>query len=190
LERINFQEPETISKKFLEMKPKYSIPAIAKGDFTLIEGAAINLYLIENYGKNNSILPANGVEKAKALEWYLLTNATLHPAFSREFKALMFDKNTAEGKAAQVFALSTRKGVQDLLDVAERQLNETKFLTGETLTIADISLTVILNWTNFLPKEPKEFVLGSKTRSLMNTVSSLPAFQKSLQEEGIEYPVF
>lgn len=189
LEKVDLKNPSSVPPAFFEIKPKYSVPAITKGDFSLIEGAAIALHLFEE--KPDDLLPSKGLERSKALQWYIFTNATLHPAFGKEWKAAMFvGQNTDEAKAYASLAPMNRKGVQDLLDMVETQLNKTKFLAGEKMTIADIAFTVITNWVNFLPKEPKEFVLGPKTRELMNTVSALPAFQKSLQEEGIEFIKF
>jgi glutathione S-transferase len=163
------------SPDFLKLNPRGQIPLLVVDGEPVKEGAAIITWLLDTHG--SPLLPKSGIERAKALEWLMWGNASLHPACSRMFwlNKLTLDETTKTELAKVITAQ-----IQSLWDEAETRLGGHKYLAGESLTAADILITVIANWG--LP-----VTLGPNVKRLIKEVSARPAYQKALKTEEIEY---
>lgn len=164
--------------EFLTVNPRGAVPVLVENGEALREGAAIMMHLCEKH--NSDLLPASGTDRAKALEWLMFCNASLHPAYSRAFGAL---RMTLDAQVKDQLLSAAKDNIRKLLDICEMQLAETKYLAGGNMTVADILLTVITNWK--LNNERIE--LGPNTLRLVREISARPAYQKALGEEGVEY---
>jgi glutathione S-transferase len=167
----------TRTPEFLKINPFGGIPVLAEDDNTISEGGAIITYLCDKH--NSPLLPKSGWERAVALKWLMFANSTLHPAYSRTFwisKNLPQDQQDAALKIA-------RTQIQTLWDTIEAQLEKqgTPYLAGKDVTAGDILVTVIANWN------PQNYKFGPKTKALLKSVSTRPAYQKALETEQVEY---
>lgn len=179
LENVAVPTGQSKSPEFLKINPRGAVPVLKIDDFILREGAAILTYLLDN--NKNSLLPTQGLERAKALEWLAFANSTLHPTYSR-----CFFMHRVLGDKAQQNELykPTIKQIQNYWDEIEEQLNKGDYLCGNNCTIADILVTVIANWS-FYFKEPITF--GPKTKAFFTRIISRPSFVKALEVEGVNY---
>ena len=167
------------SAKLLEVNPRGAVPVLKIDDFILREGAAILIYLLDE--NKSELLPQSGLERAKALEWLAFANSTLHPAYSR----LFFQRRVLGDKASEnpLYKPSFEQ-VQKYWNEIEEQLNKAQFVCGDKITIADILLTIIANWS-FYFKEPINF--GVKTKEFFSKIIVRPSFQKALEVENVIY---
>ncbi len=168
--------------EFLKVNPRGTVPTLVTEGTALLEGAAIITYLCEKH--KSPLLPASGIERAKALQWLAFANATLHPAYGRFFWSASNPGLDEATKTA--VGLAAADTVQTLWNDVEAQLEKTTYLAGSTLTAGDILLTVIANWS---PRLPKPIKFGPKTSKLLREVSSRPSYQAVLKAEGGEYKV-
>lgn len=162
--------------EFLKLNPRGQIPLLIVDGEPVKEGAAILTYLVDTHDSAGVLMPKSGVPRAKALEWLMWCNASLHPACSKVFwlsKAGLEDSVKAE--LSKIFAGQ----VQALWDEADARLAKTKYLAGDSITVADILLAVIANWGVGVP--------GSNIKRVLKEVSTRPAYQKALQVEDISY---
>lgn len=160
---------------FLKLNPRGQVPLLLVDGESVKEGAAIITYLLDTHA--NDLMPTSGIARAKALEWLMWCNASLHPACTRMF---WLNKQTLdEATKAQLVPLFLA-GIQTLWDEADARLATTKYLAGDKVTAADILLSVIANWG--LP-----VTLGANVKRVLKDVSSRPAYQKTLAAEKIEY---
>ena len=172
--------------EYLALNARGTVPMLLDNGHYIREGVAILLHLFEKH--KTSLLPEKGIERTVALEWLTFCNATLHPAMSRVFPLLAttLDANVKE----TALALAMDNAAAKWQDV-ETRLSESKYLAGEKLTVADILMTVIANWTaninSKLPAVTQKFALGPNTKRLLKEVSSLPSYQKALEAEQLEY---
>jgi glutathione S-transferase len=169
------------STEILKVNPRGAVPVLEIDGFILKEGVAILTYLLDNNA--NSLLPKEGLKRAKALEWLCFANATLHPAYSR----LFFARAVLGEKASQndLYAPSI-KAIQNYWNEIEKHLTSNQYLCGDDFTVADILVTVIANWSgNF--KGPINF--GEKTKDYFSRVIARPAFAKALTAEDVVYQV-
>lgn len=180
-EAINtsIQDGKTRDATFLALNPRGQVPVLVDGDLPIREGGAILTYLLDK--EKSPLLPASGPARATALEWLMWGNATLHPAYSRNF---WLGRTVTDEAQKQTLQAAGLEGIKKLWDEAEARLAKQPFLAGNECTIGDILMTVIANWNGWLP-QPISF--GPNVTRVLKAVSSRPAYQKAMQAEGIEY---
>ncbi len=164
------------SPAYLKMNPRGNVPFITEDGKGLAEGAAIITYLCDKEGK---LLPKSGYERAKALQWLMFANSTLHPAYGRTF---WIGANVPQ--AAQEESLkNARAQIQQLWDYVEAELEKagTTYLCGNEPTAADFLISTIANWN------AQAYQFGAKTKALFKNISARPSYQKALSVEKIEY---
>ena len=176
---VSLQEGKNREPDFLKINPRGQVPVLQDGHHVIREGAAILIYLLEK--EKNALLPASGPERAKALEWLMWANATLHPTYGRYFWLGRNVKDEAQKKA---LTAATEEQIRKLWDEAEHHLGNHKFLAGDHATVGDILMTVIANWNGWLA-QPIAF--GPHVKRVLKQISARPAYQKALQTEGVEY---
>ncbi len=181
-ELVNGKNPDgSKSAELLEVNPRGAVPVLKIDDVILREGAAILMYLLDNH--QNSLLPKEGLKRAKALEWLCFANSTLHPAYSR-----LFFLHRALGEKAEeneLYPISIA-AVQKYWDEIEAHLGNNEYLCGDNVTVADILVTVIANWSPMF-KKPINF--GAKTKEYFSKIIARPSFASALENEGVEYKV-
>lgn len=164
------------SPEYLKLNPRGNVPFLVEDGQGMGEGGAIIVYLCDRHG--SPLLPREGRERAKALQWLMFANATLHPAYARTFwinANLPEDQRDGALKAA-------RAQIQKLWDEVEAQLAAGgPYICGKDITAGDILLSVIANWN------PAAYKFGPNTKALLGAVSSRPAYRKALAAENVEY---
>lgn len=161
------------SPEYLKINPRGNVPYIIEDGKGMGEGGAILTYLCDKEGK---LLPQDGFERGKALQWLMFANSTLHPAYGRTFwinSNLPEDQREAALKAA-------RSQIQDLWNYVEEQLAG-PYCCGNEPTAADFLITTIANWN------PSAYTFGPKCKALFKNISARPSYQKALSAEAVEY---
>lgn len=178
--QIATSKGEQFSAEFQKINPRAQVPVlVVDGKETIREGAAIIMWLCEKHQSN--WLPAAGTPtRAKALEWVMYLNSSLHPKFGTVFKP---DRYTENKDAQQELKQNGYANIQKGFDEIEEQLGKTPYLCGNDFTVADVLCAVIARWTNGFNGAVK---LGSKTQALVKTVEQNPAFQKAVTAESAE----
>lgn len=162
---------------FLKLNPRGQIPLLIVDGEPVKEGAAIITYLLDTHA--NDLMPKSGIERAKALEWLMWCNASLHPACSKIFGLKKPSADVLDAKAKEDLQKLFLSQVQDLWNEADARLAQTKYLAGEKVTAADILMAVIANWGVGTP--------GANVKRVLKDVVARPAYQKALAVEQIEY---
>lgn len=159
--------------EFLAANSRGQVPVlVTPTGQTIREGAAVLTYLCETH--NSPLLPTSGAARALAQEWLAFANSTMHPAYGTYF-FLNAQKAPAELIDAAIARINT------LWADVEKQLGTSTFIAGNSMTIADILLTVIANWLH------DKTTFGPKTKQLFATISALPSYQKALTTEQVTY---
>lgn len=169
------QQSDLKAPEFLALNPRGQVPLLVIDGVPVKEGAAMILYLLDTHG--SPLMPKSGMERAKALEWLMWCNASLHPACGKMF---WLNKLTLDEKAKDDLTKATLAQVQALWDEADQRLATTHYLAGDSITAADILLAVIANWG--LP-----VTLGANVKRVLKDVVARPAYQAALKAEEIEY---
>ena len=125
-------------RSYLEINPKGSVPALEldNGE-VLTENAVVLQYLGDRAGSD--VLPSVGsFRRYRVLEMVNFITTELHKSFAPVF-------NREAGEETKRFF---RDQIRHKLDYVEKKIGEGPFALGDTLTIADPYLFVIIRWTD------------------------------------------
>ena len=132
---IALGSPDLRSVEYLAINPNAKIPAIrhlngSDGPVTVFESGAILLYLADKFGK---FLPASGPERTEALNWLFWLQGAA-PYLGGGFGHFYAYAPEKYEYPINRFAMEVKRQLH-LLDT---RLGETRYLGGDTYTIADI----------------------------------------------------
>lgn len=161
---------------FLAANPRGQVPVLVTADGTTIrEGAAIISWLCDTHP--SALWPTTGAARAAALEWLAFANSTLHPAYGT---AMMLKRMNASAELQQ----AQHQKITALWQEVETRLGTSTFICGDSLTPADILLTVIANWQSYI-SQPVTF--GPNCKRLFQTVAARASYQQALSAEHVTY---
>jgi glutathione S-transferase len=174
--RATIGDPGNIDQELHKVNPRNQVPVLVEDGKPILEGGAMITYLCDKHPSD--LMPKSGYERAQALQWLMFGNATLHVGYS---KAAFVKRN---GGSDELFNKACEQ-IQGMWDQIEASLASSgkPYLCGDKVTAGDILITVIANW-GFLGVS---FNFGPKTKALLKSVSSRPAYQKALTAEQVEY---
>lgn len=159
---------------FNTINTKGYVPAmrLANGE-TLTEGAAISAFLADNKPDTGLAPRAGTLERARVNEWLVFINSEVHKTLGGLFNPAV----TEDQKKALVERFATR------LDYVEKSLSDGRaYLTGDTFTIADPYLFVVVNWTNMLGIDIGKW---THVKAFQARVAARPHTQAAMKAEGL-----
>ena len=156
---------------FLRVNPRGYVPALQLDDGSVIvEGPAIVQYLADR-NPSAGLAPGPADRKRYDLQsWLTFIGTEVHKQFSP-----LFNPNSAEAqKAASVQALKGR------FAYLEKELGTRPYLMGDTYTVADAYLFVVLSWAAYVKLE-----LSPTLQAYQGRIAARPAVQAALKAEGL-----
>ena len=156
---------------FLQINPRGYVPALQLDDGSvLVEGPAIVQYLADrNPAAGLAPAPTDG-KRYELQGWLTFIGTEVHKQFIP-----LFNPNSAEvQKTASVQALKGR------FAYLEKELGSRPYLMGDTYTIADAYLFVVLSWGAYVNVE-----LNPVLQAYQGRIASRPAVQAALKAEGL-----
>ena len=132
---VSSHDGGTRSEAYLAMNPNGMVPLLELDDGRLLaESNAILLHL----GEGTRFVPQDAYARALACQWLFFEQYSHEPYIAVRKAILTVPRRAAEATPERL-ALTLERG-NKALRVMERQLGETPFLAGGTLSVADISL--------------------------------------------------
>lgn len=156
------------------INPKGYVPALEIDGAVITENAAILQYLADT-NQTARLAPANGtLERAYLQQWLNFTSSELHKAYSPYFSG-----RAPEGveKEAVDAKLARRIG-----DVEVGLADGRSFILGESFTVADAYLFVVLNWSNFIGLDLARW---PHVAAYVSRVAMRPAVRTAMLREGL-----
>jgi len=174
LEQVNLAEHKTATgQDYMAVNPKGYVPALRLDDGSILtEGPAIVQYLADQKPASGLAPAAGTIDRYRLQEWLTFIGTELHKSFSPLFNKASSDdvKNTAK--------TSINKRLAWLND----QLAGRQYLMGGKFTVADAYAFTIVNWTNFVGIDLKDYPnLGA----YMARVGGRPKVHEALKAEGL-----
>ena len=121
--------------EYLAINPMGKVPALADGDATLAEAAAICAYVAERYPEAKLAPPLGDPKRAKYLYWLFFSPGCIEPAIVQLATKIEINPVAAGwGEAQRVF---------DVLDAA---LSKGPWLLGDSFSAADVMIGSGLNY--------------------------------------------
>lgn len=126
----------TSSDEFLAINPMGKVPLLELEDGrTIGESDAILFYLAEG----TPLLPNDRYERAKCLQWMFFEQYYHEPSIAVRMAIFNYEDRAHLREDKTLMNNLLRSGSK-ALHIMEEQLDEAKFITGNTFTVADICL--------------------------------------------------
>jgi glutathione S-transferase len=137
LKLLNLMAGEHLKPEFIKINPQHTIPTLVDGGFALWESRAIMAYLVEKYGKDDSLYPKEPKARAVVNQRLYFDMGTLYQRFADYYYPQLFAKQPADPEKF--------KKMEDGFEFLNTFLETSKFAAGDHLTIADISLVATVS---------------------------------------------
>ncbi len=166
---IDLLKGEQRKSEFLSITPFGKAPVLVDGNFKLSESNAIMKYLCKK--SKSDLYPSDLEKQAEVDMWcdFIAQHLTM-----QAYAKVMFNKVVAPRIGVEPDQRSIKEGYEFIgkyLTLIEENLNKTKFLTGDKMTIADISLLATI--------DPSELIEVN-----LKTYPKLTAWRDSLKAQS------
>lgn len=157
------------------VNPRGYVPALELADGSVLtENPAILQYLVDTQPDSVLAVAQGPFERARQQEWLSFISSELHKAFSPYFRG-----RPLEGVEKEQVDAKLARRIGDV----ERGLSDGRnFILGDSFTVADAYLFVVLNWASFIG-----FSLGSwpHVTSYVSRMAARPATREAMRQEGL-----
>ncbi len=139
VEYLDFLQGALQSPEFLAINPNGKTPTLVDGDFTLWESGAIMQYLCYKK-KDERLFPNDQKVRIDITRWQLWDASLLGKALNRITYENFLKPKFGGGKADPAPLEESLQQFQRFASVLNKQLQSNKFIMGNQLTLADVSV--------------------------------------------------
>lgn len=166
---------EHLTPEYKAINPASTVPAYTEDDFKLFDSSAIAIYLVEKYAKDDSLYPKDLQKRAKVNEKIFYCSSTIFPTGYQIFFPVMF------GTATEINS-DVLKKFERITDTIESFFADSEYVTGDTMTLADIYLWSILeSGSRVVPLDVEK---SKNTIKFMEKMRQLPS--NEFMQQGVE----
>jgi glutathione S-transferase len=142
---IDLGKGEQRSPDYLALNPNGAVPTLVDGDFVLTESRAIMQYLASKKPESG-LLPRDEAARADVIRWQFWDASHFSPAlgtlfFQKILKPVFGLGDPDPERIEEALGNFRRFGA-----VLDRRLEDRKYVVGDALTIADLTLASSLMW--------------------------------------------
>jgi glutathione S-transferase len=142
---VNVYRGEGRTPEYLAIAASGKIPTLVEGDFTLSESNAIVQYIAEAHGKFE-LWSRDARERAEISRWLFWESSEWQPALVKSMAGIVGQKLGLVPAAPPTTVDWSEAGFQRLARLLDAHLEGRRFITGETLTLADFSVAAMLTY--------------------------------------------
>ncbi|TCD64422.1 Glutathione S-transferase 2 [Steccherinum ochraceum] len=181
---LDFAAKEHKGPEFLKINPNGRIPALVdhkNGDYTVWESAAILLYIVDKYDKDNKLsIPVGHPERHHLYQWLFFQMSGQGPYMGQAFWFIRYHPEHVPS-AIERYKNETKR----VFGVLESVLSKQEWLVGGKVTVADINFITWNRAFEILFGEEldfeKEFPATFKWHSKL---VALPGVKAGLEEQA------
>ncbi|HTW89397.1 MAG TPA: glutathione transferase GstA [Candidatus Binataceae bacterium] len=173
-EQVDLKTKQTKSgADYRKVNPKGSVPALQLDNGqVLTEGPAIVQYIADQKPASKLAPAAGSFERSRLQEWLNYNCSELHKLFGP-----LFNPATPEDQKQ-----ATKAAIGAKFDFVNRSLEGKQFLLGDTFSVADGYLFVILTWSKHVGIDLSRW---PALNSFFDRVVGRPAVQAAMKAEGL-----
>lgn len=165
---------EHLTPEFLKINPQHTIPTLVDNEFALWESRAILGYLVEKYGKNDSLYPKDPKKRAVVNQRLYFDMGTLYQRFADYYYPQMMAKLPADPEKL--------KKAEEAVELLDGFLANSTYAAGDKITIADYSLIASFSTFDVAGYDYSRFENVSRWYELCKT--TLPGIE--VNNDGLE----
>ncbi|XP_068241715.1 glutathione S-transferase 1-like [Palaemon carinicauda] len=140
LKELDVLKGEQMKPEFLAINPQHTIPTMVDGHIKLWESRAICSYLASQYGKDDSLYPANPKARCMVDQRLYFDMGTLQQRWYNYYAPVLF-----QGKKPDP---ENREKVEEALKWLNDVLKEYPWVAGNKMTVADFCLAATVSTMN------------------------------------------
>ncbi|KAJ4433657.1 hypothetical protein ANN_15967 [Periplaneta americana] len=137
LKETSLTAGDHMKPEFVKMNPQHCIPTINDNGFILWESRVILGYLVETYGKDDSLYPKDPKKRAVVNQRLYFDIGTLYPKYSLYYMPIIYEGKSPDPANVAAFGQP--------LEFLEKFLEGNEWVAGNDITIADYSLGVTVS---------------------------------------------
>ncbi|CAH0546309.1 unnamed protein product [Brassicogethes aeneus] len=148
---VNLLKMEHLKPEYLKINPQHTVPSLDDNGFILWDSHAIMTYLINKYGKDDSLYPKEAKARGLIDQRLFFDAGTLFPRMLVITKSIIF-------QGVKSIPKEQSDAVIEAYGYVENYLEKTKFVAGNNVTIADFSLvTTVTSCDLVVPIDATKF---------------------------------
>ncbi len=149
-EQIDVPKKDAPDPAFLAISPLNQVPVLTLPDgHSLTESAAICILLAELHPQAGLAPEAGSAARADFLRWMAFMSSVLYPAILRLYYAYRY---TSDGEGTRAVKQAALAEMDRGFAILDRALAGRDWLAGDTLSLADIYLVMLVAWHPDLDK--------------------------------------
>ena len=174
---VNIGAGDQFKPEFLEISPNNKIPAIVDTDgpdgkpISVFESGAILIYLAEK--TNSSFLPSDPRERYNVLQWLMWQMGGFGPMLGQAHHFRQY----APERIDYAYDRYTNEAGR-LYNVLDNQLGKTRFMAGDTYTIADIATWP---WARTIERQGHSYDDFPNVKRWFQEIEARPATAKGVE---------
>ncbi|KAH8311607.1 hypothetical protein KR044_007219, partial [Drosophila immigrans] len=132
--QVDLDAGDHLKPEFVKINPQHTIPTLVDGEFALWESRAILLYLVEKFGKDDSLYPKDLQKRALVNHRLFFDLGTLYQSYVYYYYPQLFEdvKKPADPE--------NLKRIDAAFSSFNTLLEGHKYAAGDQLTLADFAL--------------------------------------------------
>ncbi|KAH8402600.1 hypothetical protein KR215_003110, partial [Drosophila sulfurigaster] len=128
---VNVHQQEQLKPEFVKLNPQHTIPTLNDNGFVVWESRAILTYLVEQYGKDDSLYPKDPQKRSLVNQRLYFDMGKLYKSFLEYF----YQQLQKKPEDPELF-----KKVEAALEFLNIFLEGEKYVAGDSFTVADIAI--------------------------------------------------
>ncbi|KAL5291887.1 GstE2.2 family protein [Megaselia abdita] len=178
---VDLFKGESRTPEFLEMNPVHAVPVLDDDGRYIIDGHAILSYLVDQYGKDDSLYPKDPFQRAMVDQRLHFDSGILYIRL-RNLSLRVYLEDHPKFPQKDIDA------VYESYDYVEKFLSKEKYLAGDHLTIADLCcVCTITSGALFAPISEERY---PKISDWIKRLSALPYYEETNGKDNAEYLEF
>ncbi|KAF5286107.1 hypothetical protein FQA39_LY16390 [Lamprigera yunnana] len=137
LKYLHLLKKEQLSPEFIKINPQHCVPTIVDNDFILWEGNAIATYLIQKYGKDDSLYSKDLKKRAVIDQCLYFCNGVLYQRFADYYYPIYMGVSEPDPEKF--------KKMQEAFQFLESFLDRHQYVAGDTLSVADYAMSTVVS---------------------------------------------
>merc|ERR1711981_1065355 len=139
---LNLMTNDHKTPEFIAINPQHCVPTIVDGDVKLWESRSIMRYIVsKKAGADSDLYPLNDLPVRARIDQLLdYDHGTLYARFGKWFYPICFHGAKPDSDESK----KHKEAIHETLELMNEHFVQGKFLTGDKLTIADISIAASL----------------------------------------------
>jgi glutathione S-transferase len=173
---VDLQKQEQNQPRFLEMNPNHRVPVLEDGDFHLWESRAIMQYLADKTPRQ-TIYPTEVRARADVNRWLFWCSQHFTPAIGTLNWENLIKPMIGRGDPDPVEVKRGETLLREFAAVLDAHLANREWVSGETLTLADLSLAATFGCAGPAKAPVSQY---ANLQKWFGRVQALDAWQKTV----------